>query len=146
MTCALIVVAELPKGIRNFGTLSNSLPMWLAFYSLPMWHSFFRHNLFSFSLKHLRCRPCAKVICQIPEGSDCFVYLIPRVCQPPPTVLGENIDRCIEFKFYLNQPLVFPVDYPFWISLRTRYDSVSPVFSLWQCTKYSTSAMRLRNL
>ena len=115
-----------------------------------------------FSLKHLRCRPCAKVVYQIPEGSDCFGCLIPRVCPPPPPILGENIDRYIEFKFYLK--LVFPFDYPFWTSLRTRCDSVSPVFSLWLCwlvgwlcwqnivprlwlcTKYSTPAMCLCNL
>ena len=53
-----------------------------------MWRAFkFRHNFTIssvFSLKHLRCRSCAKVFCQIPEGSDCFGCVIPRVCPPPP--------------------------------------------------------------
>ena len=33
-----------------------------------------------FSLKHLRCSPCAKVVYQISQGSDCFGCLNPRVC------------------------------------------------------------------
>ena len=36
-----------------------------------------------FSLKHIRSRPCVKVLCLIPEGSDCFCSLIPRVSLPP---------------------------------------------------------------
>ena len=53
----------------------------------------FRHNFFEiFSLKHKRSRPCAKVVCQIPEDSDCFGSLIPRVSPPPHPPLGENID------------------------------------------------------
>ena len=70
----------------------------------------------------------------------CNPQSMPANSSPPhaPHILGENIDKCIEFQFYLKLPLVFAFDYPFWTSLRTRRDSVSPVFSLGQCTKYST--------
>ena len=45
----------------------------------------FRHSFFKiFSLKHRRSRHCAKVVCQIPEGSDYFGSLIPNVSPPPP--------------------------------------------------------------
>ena len=53
----------------------------------------FKNNFFDIlSLKNLRSRPYAKVVCQIPKGSDCFGSHIPRVSPPPP--LGENIYRC----------------------------------------------------
>ena len=111
------LLRDYPRELDNFEKLTNSLPMWRAF---------FRHNFLILSLKHLRCRPCAKVACQIPEGSDCFGCLIPRVCSPhPPSPFwGKTLDRCIEFKFYLKLPLVFHFDYPFWTSLRTRCDSL----------------------
>ena len=49
----------------------------------------FRHNFFQvFSLKQVSSCPCAKFLFQIPESSECFGSLIPRVSPPscPPTV------------------------------------------------------------
>ena len=100
-----------------------------------------------FSLKHLRCLPSPTV----PKWSVKFPRTMtvsavqsreyachPYPPPPPPQhTLGGNIDRCIAFQFYLKLLLVFPLDYPFWTSLRTRCDSVSPVL----CTKYSTPAI-----
>ena len=76
MTCALNIVAGLPKG-------NCLIPYPCDAPSLDIISSVF-------SLKHLRCRPCAKVVCQFPEGSDCFGCLIPRVCPPPPPFLGKT--------------------------------------------------------
>ena len=42
-----------------------------------------------------RSHACAKVVCQILKGSDCFDCLIPRVCPIPLWGGGENIDRRI---------------------------------------------------
>ena len=52
----------------------------------PVFKFKFRHNFFEiFSLKHLWSHPCAKVFCQIPDGSDCFGSLIPRIFPPTHT-------------------------------------------------------------
>ena len=71
-------VAGLPQGIDNFEKLgSNSL------YPCPKSSEcafIFRHNFMSFLLKG---PTCVKVVCQIPEGSDCFGSLLPRVSLPP---------------------------------------------------------------
>ena len=106
--------AGLPQGIRQFwGEKWGLIPWGLIPYPCDTilcpcdtilcpkspGHAFrFRHNFFEiFSLKHLRSRPCAKVVCQIPEGSDCFGSLIPSVSPLP---LGENIDMCIISMLY----------------------------------------------
>ena len=115
-----------------------------------MWRAFkFRHNFFSFLAETSKVPPLCQSRLSNSRGQWlfwlCNPQSMPATSPPPrpprPPILGENIDRCIEFQFNLKLPLVFPFDYLFWTSLRTRCDSVSPVFSLWQCTKYSTPAI-----
>ena len=53
-------------------------------------------------------RPCAKVVCLIPGGGDCFGCLIPKVSPPPPT-LGENTDRYITQKWLPCLKFVFQI-------------------------------------
>ena len=90
---------EYLRELDNFEKLgSDSLPMWHDFVSKTRGHAFkFRHNCFKiFLLKYVRSRPFAKVVCQIPKGSNCFDSLIPGVSLSPP-LLGKNIDRMMYY-------------------------------------------------
>ena len=61
---------DYPRELDNFETF--------GFNSLTMCHKFV--------LKHRRSLTCGKVVCQIPEGSDCFGCLIPS----PPRSGGKH--------------------------------------------------------
>ena len=94
MPCA--IRAGLPQRIRKFWKNEVGLipyPCDAILCPKSPGRAFKFRQFLCFSLKHVRSRPCAKVVCQIPEGSDCFGSQIPRVSPPPP--LRENIDRYI---------------------------------------------------
>ena len=91
--------------LKNWGLIPYSCDTILCLKS-PR-HAFrFRHNFFEiFSLKHLRSLPSAKVICQIPEGSDCFGSLIPRV-SPSTPLWGKTLTGAlgrIQYMHFLRE-------------------------------------------
>ena len=85
-------VGWLPQGIRQCWKNLSLIPYPCGTILCPKspGHVFkFKHNFFDIlSLKNLRSHPYAKVVCQIPKGSDCFGSHIPRVSPPP--ALGKT--------------------------------------------------------
>ena len=109
-----------PRELENFEKLGSYPCDTILCQKSPECAFKFRHNFFEiFSLKHLRSRPWAKVVCQIPEGSDCFGSLIPRVSPPPLPLLGKTLVGALYIQitsFYASYEVWSPLNTEHWHS------------------------------